>query len=217
MTLDQIDSLERELVLFLGVFRPCFLQDRTFLHLRQYLLGLLSDVPRKSIEPIALTAGTPVRTLQAFLSKFQWDHGRADAMLQRLVAEEHGCPDAIGVIDATSHAKRGDKTPGVRRQWCGATGKNDNCVVAQCLLYTNNHPGNPFDCMLDCELFVPESWSADRERCRAAGIPDDVAHRCKWEMALGQLRKAQGNGVRGLLVWLGWPGPLGRGRGAAEL
>jgi SRSO17 transposase len=200
MTHEQIDSLERELAVFLTLFRPCFLQDRTFAHLRQYLLGLLSDVPRKSVEPIALTAGTPVRTLQAFLSKFQWDHDRADAMLQRLVAQEHACTGAIGVIDATSHAKRGDKTPGVQRQWCGETGKNDNCVVAQCLLYTNNHSGNPFSCMLDCELFLPESWSADRERCRAAGIPDDVVHRCKWEMAIGQLQKAIGNGVR--LQWV---------------
>jgi len=196
MTHEQVNSLERELATFLRLFQPCFLQDRTFGHLREYSLGLLADVPRKSIEPIALAAGTPVRTLQAFLSRFQWDHQRADALLHHLVAEEHGSDDAVAVIDATSHAKRGEKTPGVQRQWCGETGKNDNCVVSQCLLYTDNHSSNPFACMLASDLFLPEGWSDDRDRCRAAGIPDELVYRPKWQIALEQIKRAIGHGVR---------------------
>jgi SRSO17 transposase len=196
MTTEQIGSLERELALFLSAFKPCFVQDRTFEHLQKYALGLLSDVPRKSVEPIALAAGTAVRTLQAFLSRFHWDHERADALIHRMVAEEHGTDEAIAVIDATSHAKRGDKTPGVQRQWCGETGKNDNCVVSQCLLFTDNHPTNPFTCMLACDLFLPESWSNDRDRCREAGIPEDLVHRPKWKIAIEQLKRAIGHGVR---------------------
>jgi SRSO17 transposase len=109
---------------------------------------LLADLKRKSIEPIALAAGVAVRTLQEFLAFLDWDHDRANDMLQRMVADEHGSFRAVGVIDASGHAKQGRKTPGVRRQYCGETGKIDNCVVGQHLLYTDNDPKNPFTCML---------------------------------------------------------------------
>jgi SRSO17 transposase len=199
MTSDQIASLEPALLSLLEMFRPCFKQDRTFGHLKRYLVGLLTDLKRKSIEPIALAGGVPVRTLQEFLAHFPWDQDRAADLLQRRVAAEHDSPEAIGVIDSSGHAKRGDKTPGVQRQWCGESGKIDNCVVGQHLLYTDNHRTNPFSCMLASDLFLPESWSNDRERCREAGIPDGLVHRPKWRIAVEQLERALGNGVR-----LGW-------------
>jgi len=58
---------------FLRPFRPCFLQDRTARHFDNYCRGLLSDLPRKSVEPIALACGTAVRTLQEFLVTARWD------------------------------------------------------------------------------------------------------------------------------------------------
>jgi SRSO17 transposase len=137
--------------------------------------------------------------LQQFLADFVWEDGKAQDALQRQVAEEHEVPEAIGVIDSSGHAKRGDKTPGVQRQWCGESGKIDNCVVGQHLLYTDNDPRNPFSCMLASDLFLPESWSRDRERCRQAGIPDDLVHRPKWQIAVEQLQQAIGNGIR--LAW----------------
>ena len=77
---------------------------------------------RKSIEPIALAAGVAVRTLQEFLAFFVWDHARAETILRPLVMDRHGSEQAIGVIDASAHVKQGDKTPGVKRQWCGFRG-----------------------------------------------------------------------------------------------
>ena len=142
MTFEQIASLQPALAAMLKKFRHCFKRDRTFGYWQTYILGLMSDVKRKSIEPIALSADVPVRTLQEFLSFFKWDHERIDAALGRLVAEEHGCDRAIGVIDASGHAKKGDKTPGVQRQWCGESGKVDNCIVGQHLVYTDNDPAN---------------------------------------------------------------------------
>jgi len=97
----------------------------TFRHWEHYLLGLLADLKRKSIEPIALAAGVAVRTLQEFLAFLDWNHERANDVLQRMVADEHGSPRAVGVIDASGHAEQGRKTPGVRRQYCGETGKID--------------------------------------------------------------------------------------------
>ena len=87
-------------------------------------------------------------------------------------------------------------TPGVARQWCGETGKVDNCVVGQHLLYSDNHPSNPFHCALAGDLFVPEEWAKDRARCRKAHIPEEVTHGPKWRMALDQIQRAIRNGVR---------------------
>ena len=196
MTFDQIASLEEALVAFLQTFRPCFKQERSFAHLKSYSVGLVTDLTRKSIEPIALAAGVDERTLQWFLSDMVWDHPRAQARLQREVVEKHPCAEPIGVIDSSGHPKSGDMTPGVQHQWCGQTGKNDHCIVGQHLLYTDNDPKNPFSCMLASDLYLPEGWSQDRQRCRKAGIPDDVVFRPKWQIAVEQLQEAIGNGVR---------------------
>jgi SRSO17 transposase len=200
MTADQIRSLQPALAALLERFRPCFRAHRTFGHWERYLLGLMADLKRKSIEPIALAAGVPVRTLQEFLAFFEWDEQRVNRLLQQSVMDEHACDGAIGVLDSSGHAKQGDKTPGVQRQWCGETGKVDNCVVGQHLLYTDNHPTNPFNCVLASDLYLPHSWDGDRERCRAAKIPEEVIYRPKWQIALDQVAEAQRNGVR--FSWL---------------
>ena len=148
MTADQIRSLQPALAALLSSFRSCFVRASTFAHWERYLLGLLADLKRKSIEPIALAAGVAVRTLQEFLSHFEWDHERVDKLLAQRVMDLHGSEEGIGVLDGSGHVKQGDQTPGVQRQWCGEVGKKENCVVGQHLLYTNNDRKNPFTCML---------------------------------------------------------------------
>ncbi len=200
MNADQMRSLQPALAALLERFRTCFKRDATFDHWQRYLAGLMTDLKRKSIEPIALAAGVPVRTLQEFLAFFAWDHQRIDRMLQQLVIDEHGCDQAIGVIDGSGHPKQGDKTPGVQRQWCGQKGKMENCIIGQHLLYTDNDPINPFSCVLASDLYIPKRWHEDRPRCRRAGIPDEVIHRPRWKMAIDQVAGTIGNGVR--FSWL---------------
>ena len=200
MTVDQMRSLQPALAALLEKFRGCFKKSVTFRYWQCYLLGLMADLERKSIEPIALASGVAVRTLQEFLSQFAWDHDRASTMLQQLVMDEHSCDEAIGIIDGSGHHKQGKKTPGVQRQWCGETGKIDNCIVGQHLLYTDNDAKNPFTCMIASDLYIPKSWHEDRDRCREAKIPDDVVYRPKWRIALDQVRDAIGNGIR--FSWL---------------
>jgi len=196
MTADQIRSLQPELAALLAVFRPCFKRVASFSHWERYIVGLITDLKRKSIEPIALAAGVAVRTLQEFLAFFAWDDERVDVLLRQLVMDRHGSEQAIGVIDASAHVKQGDKTPGVKRQWCGERGKKENCVVGQHLLYTDNDSGNPFTCVVASDLFLPEDWANDRDRCREAGIPDDLAYRPKWRIALDQVQEVIRDGVR---------------------
>ncbi len=208
MNADQIGSLQPALAALLKRFRPFFLRRTTFDHWHRYLAGLMADLKRKSIEPIALAAGVPVRTLQEFLAFFVWDEERVGNGLQQLVVDEHGCDQAIGVLDASSHHKQGSKTPGVQRQWCGERGKVENCVVGQHLLYTDNHPANPFSCVLASDLYLPQSWAENRERCREAKIPDEVGYRPKWQIALDQVAHASGNGVR--FSWITFDEDYGR-------
>ena len=201
MTAEQIAALGPAFTSFLRPLSRCFPRCETRRHLTTYGRGLLSDLPRKSVEPIALAGGTPVRTLQEFLTHHTWNHDRLRDQLQRRVVRDHmPAPDAprgplgvIGLIDETGVAKKGDKTPGVQRQYCGRTGKVDNCLVTVHLAYLYGD----FKTLIDSDLFLPEkTWDADRDRCRAAHIPEEVVYRSKSDMALEQYRRALANGLR---------------------
>lgn len=126
---------------------------------------------------------------------FVWDHARMNRLLLHRVADRFPA-GGIGVIDATGHPKRGDKTPGVHRQYCGESGKIDNCVVAQHLLFTDNHASNPFSCVLVSDLYLPRCWAEDPERREEAGIPEELPFRTKWRIALDQVKEAIAAGVK---------------------
>lgn len=205
MTVEQIQAIEPKLEQFLGRFDGCFGRPEPAGHLDTFVRGQLSDLPRKSIEPIALAAGTPPRTLQQFFSRALWDEEQMRDQIQRHVAAEHAHPQAIGILDATSHPKKGDQTPGVGRQWCGARGKVDNCVSTVHLAYA---APDGFRVLLDGELFLPEDWAADPERRRKAGIPEHLTCRTKWQIALELLDRAAANGI--CLPWVTFDEDYGR-------
>src|SRR5262245_23778023 len=196
MTEQQIRDLGPAFARYLGGFRRFFAQARTAGHFADYCRGLLSDLPRKSVEPIALAAGTAVRTLQEFLKTFAWDHQGARNHLQRRIADALPAFDGtglgtVGVVDETSARKRGGKTPGVQRQYLGCAGKVDNGIVTVHLAVARGR----FKALLDGTLYLPKSWDADAARRLEAGVPDGVRHRAKWRIALTQLARAGGNGV----------------------
>jgi SRSO17 transposase len=192
MDADQIRRLKPELTRYLKRYDRCFSRKDTRGYLSVYVEGQLSDLDEKSCEPIALAAGIPPRNLQEFLAAYKWDEDATRDRLQELVMGEHSGPNSIGVIDETSDVKKGDKTPGVKRQWCGTVGKTENCIVTVHLGYATGD----FHCLIDGDLYLPEDWAADRQRCRAAGIPDHVGYRPKWEIALDLYDVACGNAVR---------------------
>ena len=196
MDANEILRLRPRLAGYLGRFDDCFTRKDTRAHLSKYVEGQLSDLPRKSVEPMALKVGVPVRTLQEFLSQHEWDHKRMVDRVQEIVAREHAGQESIGIIDETSCVKKGDKTPGVQRQYCGAVGKQDNCMVTVHLGYARGD----FHCLLDGALFLPESWSNDRPRCLEAGIPDDVVYQPKSDLALELHERARAHGV--VFEWL---------------
>lgn len=197
MDADTILRIRPALTEFLHHFDPYMGRATNRVHLETYVSGQLGDLDRKSVEPIADAAGVPPRTLQEFLSMMKWDDQAVLDEVQRLVARHHAHPHSVGVIDETSFHKQGNKTACVQRQYCGSRGKKENCVVSVHLGYV----AGDFHTLLDGELYLPqETWDQDRDRCREAKIPDDVVYRSKWEIALGQVKRALGNGVR--FSWL---------------
>jgi SRSO17 transposase len=154
-----------------------------------YLRGLLTtDVPRKNVEAMVLRlfgAGAEtdrrVRALQQFIGESPWDDTAILAEHQRLVDESLGEDDGVFIIDGSDFAKQGKHSAGVARQWCGATGKKDNCQAGVFLGYASRRGYT----LLDRRLYLPESWFGEDHRSfwQACRIPDDTQFRTKHELA----------------------------------
>ena len=195
MTTDQVRAIGPEFTAFLRPFERFFDNPGTVQHFRNYTRGLLTDLDRKTAEPLAKYAGTPPRCLQQFLKACLWDDAGLTAGVQQTLhaAVADLPPDpvgTVGILDETSALKKGTKTPGVQRQYLGCVGKVANGIVTVHLVVAHGK----FKALLDSELFLPQSWEADRERCRQADIPDEVHYRSKWEIALELLARTERNG-----------------------
>ena len=197
MDAKEIKALGPRLAAFLEPFSDCFGRCESWASLGHYIRGQLSDLPRKSIEPIALASGVGPRSLQQFLADAKWDEDRLRNKIQQRVAACHADAQMVGEFDETTYAKKGKKTPGIKRQYCGSTGKKDNCVVSVHLSCSN--PGG-YRVLLDGELFIPEDWASDQPRCREARIPEGMVYRPKWKISLELLDRSRANGV--VLPWI---------------
>ena len=167
MDVAELRRLKPELDKYLRLFDDCFARKDTRAHLPVYVRGQLSNLPRKSVEPIAVEGGVAPRTLQEFLSQHRWAEDRLRRPIPADRAGEHAGPHSIGIIDETSYVKKGDMTPGVKRQWCGAVGKQENCIVTVHLGYARDD----FHCLLDGELYLPEDWADDPRAPREGWYP----------------------------------------------
>ena len=161
-------------------------------HAADYLRGLLADVGRKNGWQLAEYAGyAHPRGIQRVLDRYAWDAEAVRDDLRRWVVDELGDPRGVLVVDETGFPKQGRHSAGVARQYSGTLGKIANCQVGVFLGYATSrgHVG------LDRALFVPREWFADRERCRRAGLPEDLGHRTKPGLALEMIERALDAGV----------------------
>jgi SRSO17 transposase len=145
----------------------------------EYLRGLLSPLERKSIEPIATAAGRPRRALQRFVGAGKWDDDAIMAELRGHVAEELGHAEGVLVIDTSEFAKKGTHSVGVKRQWCGRLGKEENCQSGVFLGYASPRGYT----LVARELYLPEEWATDRARRSECHVPDEVEFRKSWQIA----------------------------------
>jgi SRSO17 transposase len=172
--------------------------------MRDYCTGLLLPGERKSVEPIAaITAPQRVaaqhQSLLHFVAQGSWSDDAVLGKVREMVLpaiERHGAIEAW-VIDDTGFPKHGRHSVGVSHQYCGQSGKQDNCQVAVSLSIANHHASLP----VAYRLYLPKSWAQDKERRAKAGVPDDIAFQTKPKIALDQLAWACAAGLpRGVVL-----------------
>ncbi len=187
MDLEKAQSWSRLFDKFFTRFGDCFWRSESRASAKQYVRGLLANVKRKNSWQLAEAVGlSDPHAFQRLLYEVPWE---ADAMChenRELVIEELGYDPGIAVLDESGFVKKGDKSAGVGRQYCGRMGKVENCQVGVFLSYAT-----PLGAVfLDRALYVPESWFADRARCRAAKIPDERVFQTKPQLAQTMLEQA---------------------------
>lgn len=189
LTAADLDGLVEELAAYHAHFAPLFQRRQQRGWAAVYLRGLLTaDVPRKNVEALALRllgagpdADRHVRAMQQFVGEGGWDDARILAAHQRLVDETLGAHDGVLIIDGHETPKQGTHSVGVARQWCGHTGKKDNCQAGVYLGYASRQGYT----LLDRRLYLPAPWFTEEyaARWRACGIPRGTPFQTKHELA----------------------------------
>jgi SRSO17 transposase len=160
---------------------------------RAYMLGLLSHAERKNGWTLAEFAGDlSPDGMQRLLNFYSWDADVVRDAVRRYVVADLGDPGAVLVADETGFVKKGRMSAGVARQYTGTAGRVENAQVGVFLAYAAPDGSRA---LIDRELYLPRKWAADRPRCRAAGIGDDVVFATKPELARGMLERAVAAGV----------------------
>lgn len=157
----------------------------------RYLHGLLSPLPRKSVEPMVIAQlgadEQAVRGMQQFLTDSTWDDAAVLRRHWQEVALDLDAEEGMLIVDGSDFAKKGRYSVGVQRQYCGELGKIANCQAGVFVAYASEHGAT----LLDRRLYLPEAWLSDpafaerRARCR---IPEHVTFQTKNELALAMVQ-----------------------------
>ena len=177
---------------FHAFFAPSFGRKQWREHSRNYLQALLVQAQeRRNAENLSESVGISARAMQRFLTEARWSDDTVIGRLQEYLAPRLGHPEAVWVLDGSDFPKQGRKSAGVARQYCGRLGKVANCQAGMFLAYIS-----PLGrALVDKRLYLPESWTSDKDRCAAAGVPEERrGYRSKTDLALEMLERALARG-----------------------
>ena len=159
---------------------------------REYVCGLVAGLERKNGWTLAERAGeVSPDGMQRLLRHADWDTREVRDDVRDYVIENLGSPDGVLIADETGFLKKGTRSAGVQRQYSGTAGRTENCQIGVFLAYASA-AGHA---LIDRELYIPASWTGDRDRCRAAGIPDDIEFATKPQLAQAMVARAIEAGV----------------------
>ena len=170
---------------FHAYFAPLFGRREARDHSRHYLQALLvQSGERRNAENLSETVPASARVMQRFLAESPWDDDTVIGRLQEYLGPRIGHPEAVWVLDGSDFPKQGRKSVGVARQYCGRLGKVASCQAGMFLAYVS-----PLGrALVDKRLYLPESWTSDKDRCEAVGVPEErQGYRSKTELALEML------------------------------
>ena len=194
LTPPEVEGFLEELWQFQSAFHDCFPRSETRAHFFDYMVGQVSQLERKSIEPMALhVEGGTVRGLQRFISDVHWDEEHMRWTYHQLVADAMGDPEGVLMVDETGFVKKGKESVGVARQYCGTRGKVENCQVGVFAGYASRHGY----ALVDQRLFVPEAWwteayAARRARCN---VPPELTFQSKPQVAAAMVHTIAQEGL----------------------
>ncbi len=197
LTAGDMEALGDELMAYQGLFHSVFQRREQRYWSLVYLCGQLSDLERKTIEPMVLALIGPdadaVRAVQQFIGQGAWDASALIRRYQSLVAEWLGNPQGVVIIDGSGFPKQGQDSVGVAPQYCGAVGKVANCQEGVFAVYVSPS-GYTF---LDERLYMPRDWfdEAHRYRWEKCGVPEDLPFQTEPELGLDMLRELVDRGV----------------------
>jgi len=159
---------------------------------REYVSGLVAGLERKNGWTLAERAGEASPDgMQRLLRCADWDTREVRDDVRDYVIENLGDRQGVLIADETGFLKKGTRSAGVQRQYSGTAGRAENCQIGVFLAYASSYG----HALIDRELYIPASWTEDRDRCRAAGIPDDVEFAPKARLAQAMLARAIEAGV----------------------
>jgi SRSO17 transposase len=169
-----------------AVLAPWFARAGTRLAGQQYVRGLASLVERKNSWQLAEHAGhaSPDR-LQRLLASAAWDEAGVREDVRGWTVGFLADAQAVLVADDTGFLKKGRRSAGVQRQYSGTAGRIENCQIGVFLAYA----ASAGRALIDAELYLPASWTDDRQRCLAAGVPDEVGFATKPELARAMIER----------------------------
>ena len=175
---------------------PLYGQERVAASAGRFLDGLLGNEPRKTGWMRAEAAGDPGPwRQQAILGRGRWDADALRDIVRDYALETLAAADAVLVIDETGFLKQGKASCGVARQYTGSAGKITNCQIGVFASYVSRH-GHAF---IDRALYLPQAWTDDAERMRAAHVPEDVGFATKPQIARKMIARAIAAKVLSLL------------------
>jgi SRSO17 transposase len=159
---------------------------------REYVSGLVAGLERKNGWTLAERAGeVSPDGMQRLLRRADWDVDGVRDDVRDYVIEQLGDRGGVLIADETGFVKKGTRSAGVQRQYSGTAGRTENCQVGTFLAYASVHG----HALIDRELYLPQSWAGDRDRCRAAGVPDQVEFTTKPRQAKAMISRAIEAGV----------------------
>lgn len=192
---DDLTELMKELNIYHALYDDCFGRVEHGPLSQMYLQGLLSNLPRKSVEPMAITISGESRVtgLQKFIGTGVWEVQVLADKHRQEAARTVSDPDGVWSLDGSDFPKKGKESVGVARQYCGRLGKIDNCQAGVFLAYASRKGY----ALLDRRLFLPEDWFSkeQKERWQKCRIPEGTTFKMKWELALEMLEKAVASGL----------------------
>jgi SRSO17 transposase len=187
-----VERLSAELERVTASMEPHFSRREAHEAASRYVKALLSPVERKNAWGLSEEAGqADPYSLQHMVRRAKWDEEAVRDDVQDY-ARQHLGEGGVLAVDETGFLKKGEKSAGVARQYTGTAGRIENAQVGVFLAYVTERGHT----LMDRELYLPEHWLEDRERCREAGIDEEVVFRTKPQLAQQMIGRALAAGLK---------------------